>query len=252
MRIYLLATLGALLGFLKSAFAGEIEAPGHAEAFTRAFEPGWSVEVDDALEGEPPHLIKLNFRVNDLGRVKIVSGQICAADPFVGLDAKPFLQSVPNGTFRVMLALISGALGDGRVAFARVEFSPEPVTLWRMAMTAGDDPSNPGPGENPGYQVDSGIGSFFDPAAGRAAREFLKADSGLADRWLEIGKEGGRGERGGHGFRLITDMGPSNLIAFDAGWGDGVYTSWFGFDAKGDVAVLVTDFQSIDWTKAKL
>lgn len=252
MRMHLPAILGVLIGLLKPALAGEIRAPNYAEAFRKAFEPGWSIEVDDALHGEPPHLVKLSFRVNDLGRLKIVSGQICAADPFVGLAAKPFLQSVPTGTFRVMLALISGALGDGRVAFARVEFSEELVTSWRMAVTAADDASNLTPGESLGYRVQSGIGSFFDPEAGKVAQEAMKAESGLADRWLGIGKEGGRGERGGHGFRLMADVGPSNLIAFDAGWGDGVYTSWFGFDANGNVATLLTDFQSIDWTKAKL
>jgi hypothetical protein len=29
------------------------------------------------------------------------------------------------------------------------------------------------------------------------------------------------------------------------------YASWFGYDADGNVAALVTDFQTIEWTTAR-
>ena len=251
MRRHLPAILGALFGLLKSASAGELKPPAYTDAFTKAFEPGWFAEIDDALDGDAPRTVILKFRVSELGSLKIVSGKLCAADPFVGTGAKPFLQSVPVGAFPVRLAVVAGTLGDGRVAFARVDFTSESVTAWRMALAEGDDAASLGPGEIMGYPVDSGTGSFFDPVAGTAALEAMKQDGGYADRWLKAGHERGKAERGGHGFRLIADVGPANILAFDSGWGDGVYASWFGFDAKGRVAALVTDFQAIDWDRAK-
>lgn len=44
-------------------------------------------------------------------------------------------------------------------------------------------------------------------------------------------------------------MGPGNIIMFTSGWGDGFYASWFGYDAQGHVAALVTDFTVVDWAK---
>src|SRR4029078_4230104 len=52
-------------------------------------------------------------------------------------------------------------------------------------------------------------------------------------------------------FHLDVDMGPANIVMFTSGWGDGFYASWFGYDAQGRVAALVTDFAVVDWAKAK-
>jgi Protein of unknown function (DUF4241) len=41
-----------------------------------------------------------------------------------------------------------------------------------------------------------------------------------------------------------TDMrfGDGNLIAFSSGYGDGVYASYAGFHAEGEVTIILTDF----------
>jgi Protein of unknown function (DUF4241) len=40
-----------------------------------------------------------------------------------------------------------------------------------------------------------------------------------------------------------TDMrfGDGNLIAFSSGYGDGVYANYAGFDAEGEVTIILTD-----------
>ena len=38
---------------------------------------------------------------------------------------------------------------------------------------------------------------------------------------------------------------------FQSGWGDGLYASWFGYDAQGRVVALLTDFNVVDWSKAQ-
>ncbi len=34
----------------------------------------------------------------------------------------------------------------------------------------------------------------------------------------------------------------ANIIAFSSGWGDGCYASYWGYDADGKIACLITDF----------
>ena len=41
---------------------------------------------------------------------------------------------------------------------------------------------------------------------------------------------------------LDTALGDGNLIAFSSGYGDGLYATYAGFDADGEVSAVVTDF----------
>jgi hypothetical protein len=149
------------------------------------------------------------------------------------------------------LATLAGApasLGNGRIVFARVDFSSAPVVRWSMAHGEGADPASLKPGEIFGYAVDSGTGSFFDPEAS-AINDDLSDD--LSQSWIEEGEANGKATPRGFGFRLVKSVGAVNIVMFDSGWGDGVYASWFGFDAEGNVAALLTDFATIDWSKAQ-
>lgn len=55
---------------------------------------------------------------------------------------------------------------------------------------------------------------------------------------------------GPYSFLLDLPLGEANAIMFHSGWGDGFYASWFGYDADGNVAALVTDLATIDWATA--
>ena len=44
-------------------------------------------------------------------------------------------------------------------------------------------------------------------------------------------------------FKLLDDDSGANIAAFETGWGDGLYPCYWGFDAKGNAAWLVTDFR---------
>ncbi len=250
------ALVRCLLFVLALALPGAVRAGGEpplaASYFNRAFAPDFIASADDALPGEKQRLVKVFFRVADLGVLKVTSGKISAADPFVGIDAKPFSQPIPIGDFPVRLAVLHGNIGRGRVAFARVDFSDAPAVRWQMALTEGQDTSTLKSGELFGYAVDSGLGAYFDEQAGIAAAAKMKDDETYLENLLEQGQVRGAKERGASGaFRLIVDSGPANIAAFDSGWGDGVYASYFGFDADGKLAALVTDFDIIDWGKVR-
>jgi hypothetical protein len=247
------AIAAAVLGLFAwgRASAGPGEPPAHTAAFERAFAPGFSVETKDEFQGET-RVETVPFKVVEAGSLKLPSGRICAADPFVSLsDAKPFKQATPTGAFPVRLAVADFPSGGLRVAFARVDFKQAAVVRWSMAVIEGQDIATLKKDEMFGYGVDAGTGSFFDPQAGKAAADLLKSNEDAWEAWQTEGEANGPKVIGPYSFLLDLPLGEANAIMFGSGWGDGFYASWFGYDADGDVAALITDFQTIDWGKAK-
>ncbi len=233
-----------------AALASPGDPPAYARIFERAFEPGFSVEIDRTLPGKPAKIARARFRVFEAGRLTVTSGKIKACDPFIGLEHAPFSVSVPNGEFPVRLALVDDPLGGSGVAFARVEFSASPVVRWSLAVAAGQDAAVLMEGEIVGYPVDTGTGSFVDAEAAAAIARDAASDETLTTAWLEAGARSAE-TKGNPRFHLVVPAGPGNIVMFDSGWGDGVYASWFGYGADGSVAALVTDFMIFDWAKAK-
>lgn len=247
-----LSYIVTLLAGPGSAYGASVGVPDYAEAFSSAFDAEYRLTIDEADDGKPPFLHSRSFRTLELGGLKIVSGRISASDPFVSIDArKPFSEPVPNGTFPVRLAIAQGGINDGRIAFARVDFSSTPAVEWRMAVIAGQDAATLKPGEIFGYPVDAGTGSFYDPKAGEALNALLKVNSDAWQDWQTQGEANGKAASLKPNFFLMLPAGETNVAIFASGWGDGFYASYFGFDKDGRVVALVTDFAIIDWDKVR-
>ncbi len=249
-----------ILAWLIGLFSGPALAalgnpPGYAEVFEKSFAPGFAVETAIRLDDGTSRTDTVAFRVIDIGQLIITSGRIAAADPFVGLStAKPFTQAVPNGSFRVRLAVgdhPAGDVKDNRVAFARVDFTDRPVARWSMALVEGQDLATLKSGEIFGYPVDAGTGSFFDPAVQPAIDAMYALKPDVYDDWQTEGEANGPKIVGPYSFVLILPAGTANVAMFHSGWGDGFYASWFGFDADGNAAALLTDFNTVDWPNSK-
>lgn len=224
--------------------------PLHAPFFSRAYAPDFVASADDSLPGERPRPVKIFFKVSDLGPLKISSGKIVVADPFVSTDQQPLALDVPPGAHPVRLAVLQGAMGRGRVAFARVDISERPVVRWDAMKPLDMQRDAENPDGDWGVSVDSGVAAFFDADAGRAASQAVQADETFFDSWLEAGQNAGLREKAAPGaFRLTVDIGPANVVAFDSGWGEGVYTVYAGFNADGRLAALLIDFDILDWSK---
>ena len=214
--------------------------PPYTRAFELAFVPGWKARVGDEL---------VSFRVFEAGRLRLPSGKVIACDPFVNMDRPAFTVSVPPGEYPVQLALVDGGNNARRVAFARISISSEPAVRWEMALVAGQDAATLKSDEIFGYPVDAGTGSFLDAETAAAAWPKMMADEDIAQGWITQGDKLSAGSATPT-FHLDVAMGPGNIVEFTSGWGDGFYASWFGFDAQGRVAALVTDFAVVDWGKA--
>lgn len=255
MLLWAVAFLTGLLAAAGNVAAAPGDPPAYSDVFEKAFVAGFSVTTPSVYEADRDVTRKVPFRVITIGKLKITSGQICAADPFVQLEAtKPFKQPVPSGEFPVRLAVAdhpAGKVTDTRVAFARVDFSNRPVVTWRQALIEGQDLATLKPDENFGYPVDAGTGSFYDPAAIPPVDAMYKANPDVWQIWQNEGEATGSKIVGPHSFVLMLPTGDVNVAMFNSGWGDGFYTSWFGYDADGKVAALLTDFDIIAWDKSK-
>lgn len=232
----LLARLAAILGLATTgpAVAASVIRADPA-VMDGAFRPGFTTVIPDR-DGA------VSFRIVELGRLKITSGQIVACDPLVYFDAPAFTVTVPPGDYPVRLAYAVLAEDHYRVALARVDFSSAPAVRWEMALTPGQSLETLKKGEVFTYGVDSGTGAFADADA------FAWADTrsdgeALSDAWISAGEAEGAARAIPHGFLALVEAGPrSNIAIFSSGWGDGGYASWFGYDAEGRVVALVTDF----------
>lgn len=180
------------------------------------------------------------FSTKELPPLIVSSGYLVACDPLVCPDLAPFSLQVPSGVYSVTLA-IAHIDTDQRVAYAKIEFSQSPIDKWQMATLPNQDVSWLQLGEAYGYGVDSGTGCFADVAAMQALQERMdttedyfeeliaECDKTYVHTWSWANIE----------FQPKTK---SNLLMFSTGYGDGFYTSWFGFTNDGRVAALVTDF----------
>lgn len=193
--------------------------------FADAFRPGTRFVQENS------GLVEVSTRT--LGELAVPSGRIGAADPFVTAFDEPaatFARAAPTGTFPVEVAIARFDNADARVACARVRFSTTEAVRWEVATFEGqgalaDD-------ELPGYGVDAGTGCFFDAEARG------DVDEATGARWLAAMEAAGVDTWTWH----VADLGGANVVMFSSGWGDGFYTSYWGLDADGRVAELVTDF----------
>jgi hypothetical protein len=86
--------------------------------------------------------------------------------------------------------------------------------------------------------VDAGTGCFANPASLAVASAVLAEDGGMLEDPLSTALLGS--ER--HAVVVSPGPGAEPVAIFETGWGDGLYPTWFGLDASGQVTVVITDF----------
>jgi len=189
----------------------------------------------------------ISFHAVAIGNLQIETGKIIACDPIVMRDAQPFAQRFPTGSFPVQLSI--ARLGtDERVAFSRIYFSANAVAKWEFALAQGKKQIPLAGDDFYGYGVDGGQGIFIDSAANASFTRLLSKDDNL---WEAVfGDETEKNYRNTWTFVLYQFPG-HNLACFSTGFGDGTYATYVGYDARGNICRLLTDFGLITWWKKK-
>lgn len=171
-------------------------------------------------------------KCEQIGRLVVTSGRIVACDPLCYLHTRPFRRRVPVGRYPVLLSI---APGYG-ILCAILRLSRRTPRRWLMASQTGRPLRVLKPGYAWGYLVDSGTGCFMDMKAAEILRKRMDEDPNYRDRLIEA-MDGAEGAD----FQLDAKTG-LNVVLFQSGDGDGEYVTYWGYDAAGELACLVTDF----------
>ncbi|WNG45771.1 DUF4241 domain-containing protein [Archangium minus] len=164
---------------------------------------------------------EVTLRQQLLGELRLTSGRLVASDAF-SLDSSPFAVALPARTHPVFLTIAEGN-GQQVPTFARLQVSERPVIHWRAAGA---------------YAVDSGTASFRDAEV----EETLDRQMGLAGKHPLLPKVQALLEANSGGLVELAPAPAANVAVFSSAFSDGVYPTWFGLDADGRVASVVTRF----------
>ena len=190
----------------------------------------------------------VTISTHQIGELVLTSGRIIACDPLIGPDTRyHFKKTVEPGRYGVIVSVADfQPIGDTRFACAMLRISEEPTAHWEVAAMNEPDPTQPD--DRIAYGVDAGTGCFMDCEAA-VFLERLFPNEVLFERFCDrILAEMGQNSFGNHSLTAgwadmqVSERIEANMLAFSSGWGDGGYASFWGYDARGKLTSLVTDF----------
>ncbi|MBF4635510.1 DUF4241 domain-containing protein [Agreia pratensis] len=192
------------------------------------------------------------LRVHDLGILRIPSGSLGAADPFVALDL-PITVQIPPGAYPVTVTVADVSTEqDGshlREAYLSLILSDTPVA------TIEPVPGPDGPPEDGSYfgvAVDAGTVAFFDAAAvtssmpGDGDNWYDEVfDTGEPGSWFDIMDSEMPLPAGTANIEMPLAPAGENVILAHSGWGDGFYPVVQTRDAEGRLTGVHIDLQVV-------
>jgi hypothetical protein len=194
---------------------------------------------------------EVTITTHRIGELILTSGNLLAWDLLMIPDERYGLKkALGPGRYPVVVSVAEfRPVGDTRIACVMLRVGEGPTVRWEPAAL--NDPDVNRTEERFSYGVDSGTGSFMDVEVARALARLDWEEAGRYDRFeqfcdkvlaeMERNSFGRHGTAGWADVRVGESTG-ANVITFSAGWGDGGYASFWGYDAAGELTALVTDF----------
>lgn len=196
-------------------------------------------EVSDSNVGD------IIFKPYEVGELILTSGRLVACDPLVNPNSDPFEITLTPGRYPVILSVAHNKKNNGqRVAYAMLRLSDRTPTRWELATVPGEDLSLLPEGKIFGYGVDAGTGCFMDADVAQIIDDSIYAETEkeiLVYQLLDMLEKTSKRTWCWADMRVDAES-QANVIAFSSGWGDGIYATYFGYDAEGNIVSVVTDF----------
>jgi hypothetical protein len=160
-------------------------------------------------------------RIADAGALVLPTGRIVVSDPILDPFNEPFSVAVPADTYPVLLSLIKD-----EVALVMVKFGEGPAVRWQAAK-----PET--------FGVDSATGCLMDQKVSRFLHR--KAENDKYDRYIRRFQDAAEENEDLWGSYCVDSESGANVVLFRTWGGDGVFPSFFGYNAEDEVVCLVAD-----------
>lgn len=186
----------------------------------------------------------------EVGKIYLSSGKLVACDPVLTNDMMPFTTEFPKGDFQVLL---HKERESNCVAYAEVVFSDSDVSQWEMGVTEGQNIKDLSGEEVFGYPVESGMGCLMDfetqdqlnlleqTLFRRKGDDFM----GIYEEFFHEHFFDENGAIDQCAFLKPSEDHPGNIFAFEAGYGEGFYASYIGYDKNNIPVKIITEFIEI-------
>lgn len=193
------------------------------------------------------------IRRRNVGKLAVPTGELVACDPLHYLETEPFAVDLEPG-YHPLILIIAELRDENRIAYAMLETKRSEAVRWEKAGLHDDDDDNL-LHLDAGFPVDSSIGCFVDARTAGILMDYRQAVMPDEDEFERaIHSQMNRYRKKGYSWAnvnleshvKIPGCGRLNLIAFETGYGPGLYETWIGRDEEGDICRIVTDFDVLD------
>jgi hypothetical protein len=198
------------------------------EIFTDAFQPGYKINVDD---------FKLKFDTMIIGNLDVHSGEIVFTDYILKEGCKPYIQTVPIGSFPIIVSTVNINNKDIRSAFIKVDFSENEIKKWEFLVTEDQEKMSIYSSELLGIPVDASTAILAD----------YKTISDFIESGKDLYKTSGTKISNGSFFASIYEQDGHRFTEFSTGLGDGFYGTYAGIDSLGNTVSVLIDFGFVPW-----
>lgn len=187
---------------------------------------------------------KATLTKQNIGLLKLKTGNIIATDPILLYDDQSFGTKVKPLEYSVFAYIADFENGEKRTALSKIEFSKEKPVKWQMALYEGEKFNNLKADEYLGFDVENGVCCYMDECIMEELDNLFEED---LDEYEKSIKSSVKFSKNVFSFKSIPYGSKGcNIIAFTAGWKNGTFPSYFGYDKNDKVCCLVTDFMVLE------
>lgn len=194
--------------------------------------------------------------VLDMGEIKFPTGDILVRDPLVWLsrNEKPYLTSVPKGTFRIETLVAKISEDNYRYVLSRVKFLDNTPIKYYEALKGDENLDDVDEDSIFGFNVDAGLATIVDVDTRNAYCDFEEKwnaanpgkniyDDFFAEIFAKSAKEHPLYQRdGGDWINFKIPNSELSIPMIQSGFGDGRYPVYFGYDANGGLCDIVCEY----------
>ena len=187
----------------------------------------------------------------EAGDLILTSGKLVASDPLITSEMPAFKTSFPIGEFNV---LVHKEVESNCIAYVEIVFSDSEITTWELATSEGQNLVDLQEGEIYGFPVESGMGCLMDFGTQQdlnllEQHLFKRQGADFMGIYEEFFHEHFFHEEGAvnqYAFLKPNEEKSGNLFAYEAGYGEGFYASYIGFDKNKVPVKMVSEFIEIN------